>query len=239
MADWIGTKAKSPDIEEFTGSEFEGLRPDDGHRKRAMGLRILKLGATLALMLACSGGQVLTPSPDNLPRADGQRHAVAGSRASLEIPKEFRIVDATTWLLPLGPNAGILAHLQRAQEPADGAMAQLDRAIAELQKQGEADVERDERVILGDLDARLLQALELREKPAKGLWMIVTAAEDGMYTLTVAGPVAEMRTRQAILEPLLLSLRVEAPVGTTRVPPKPVIPPEIDLPLEPTPGTSP
>jgi hypothetical protein len=171
-------------------------------------LRILQACALSVLLLACSGGQVLTTSPEDLPRADGQRHAVAGSRASLEVPKDFRIVDPTTWLVPLGSDQGILAHLQRTQEPAEGAMVQLDNAIAALQKQGEADVERDEHVLLGDLDARLVQALELREKPAKALWMVVTAAEDGMYTLTLAGPVAEMRKRGAMLE--------------------------IDLPLEPT-----
>lgn len=184
----------------------------------------------IAWVTACSGGQVLTDSAEDLPKADGQRHSIANSRASIQPPVEFRVVDATTWVLPLSREAGILVHLQRAQDPAEGAMAHLDKVIADLQKQGEADVERNESITLGDLDGRFVQALELRAKPAKALWMVVTVAEDGMYTVTAAGPVAALRERQALLESFLLSLRVDPPEGTSRpVHAKPIAE-EIDLP---------
>ncbi len=202
---------------------------------------MLRVNISLAIclvILGCSGAQVLTPVPEDLPKADGQRHSLANSRASLQAPVPFRVVDATTWVLPLAPGSGILVHVQRVQEPAEGAMGHLDKMIADLQRQGEADVERDEKILLGDLDGRFVRALELRAKPAKGLWMVVTVAEDGMYTVTAAGPLTALRERQALLESFLLSLRVDPPEGTARPVHKQAIAEDIDLP-QPTSPTQP
>lgn len=195
-------------------------------------LRLTLFVLGCALVAACSGAQVA--SVDQLPKADGQRHTLPGSRASIVIPKDFRIADATTWIWPLGQERNVIVHVQRAQEPEMGAMAWLDKTVADMEKQGAAGVERDQRVLLGDLDGRLLEAIELRSKPPNALWQLMTVAEDGMWTVTAAGPADALRQRRTVVEAFLLSLRIEAPDGGRRLPQQA---PEhdLDLPAEVTP----
>ena len=154
------------------------------------------------------------PSVEQLVAADGQRHAIAGSRATLVVPKDFRVVDPTTWVWPLGQDRGIVLHVQRSQEPEAGMQATIDAQVRAIEQQGEAGIERDKMVPVGDLEGRLVQAVELRKRPAHARWVLSVLAEDGVYTLTLDGEADELRRRQTVLDALLRSLRVPLPKPT-------------------------
>jgi hypothetical protein len=163
--------------------------------------------------VGCSSAPQLA-SIEQLPAADGQRHPISGSQASLVVPRDFRIVEPTTWVWPLGQNRAIVLRVQRAQEPEAGLQATLDAQVRAIEQQGEAGIERDQMVPVGDLEGRLLEAVELRRRPPQARWVLTVLAEDGVYTLSLDGEAEELRRRQTVLEATLRSLRVPLPKPT-------------------------
>lgn len=164
---------------------------------------------TLLLALtACSGAETV---PD-LPKTDGQRHALLGAPyASVIVPKGLDVAAPLTWLWPSNDGA-LLLTVRRQQEPVDGMNAELDRVIRKMQEGGEADVMGDRIVPLGDLEGRLVEATTLRNvDPPTSLWLMLCVAEDGMYALTVAGPTGVIKDRRKDLLTFVESLRVNVP----------------------------
>ncbi|MSP91540.1 MAG: hypothetical protein EXR79_07030 [Myxococcales bacterium] len=153
-------------------------------------------------------------------------------RVRIAPPAGWTPLDSATWSLPYGDkgdNVALLLHVHGQPEPARGAMAEVDRVLADLQKGGAAGVQADRRVTLGDLDGRYIQTVELRGDQPKGLWMTVTAAEGGqLVTATAAGLAADLVANAQAVEAALLSLRVDPPesVRGERAAP---LPAELDL----------
>lgn len=184
--------------------------------------------ALLGTILACSGKTLV-----DLPVTTGGRRTLPAAPGSVEVPPGLRIVDPQTWALPLPDGKVIGLRLQRLPDPDGGAMAQVDKLIRQMEKTGQAGVERDAVVQLGDLEGRLVQAVDLGKEDPQALWLVVAVAEDGVYTASVAGPATEVRSRRGMLEGFLLSLRVPVP---GRVPaPAPADPLALDV----TPGSLP
>lgn len=144
--------------------------------------------------------------------ADGQRHPVPGAvRATVVVPAEAEIVAPTTWMWP-SKDGPILLTVRRQPEPNEGANPFLDREIKKLQAGGEIGIAGDRRVPLGDLEGRLIEATTLlKEETPTALWQLVCVAEEGMYTVTVAGPLLAMQERREKLQGFLKSLRVGLP----------------------------
>ncbi len=198
-------------------------------RRLAMGSLWIGLMLTVATA-ACSGASSNEISLENLPQTDGIRHTISQSRASVLIPKGWRIAAPTSWLRQVAPELAILLHIERLPEPEGGAQTYVDRMIADTTSAGEADIESDRRVRLGDLDARLVQTVELRGAAPKALWSLVVSAEDGMWLASVLGPVSDLRAKRSEVMAALLSLRIDAPPGAPRQDGRP-LPPELELEL--------
>ena len=182
--------------------------------------RLLLLVALLSGMMGCSGAEVM-----EYPHADGERHSIVGApNASIIVPKECEIYAPTTWVWPT-PEGPILLTLRSQQEPAEGMDAYLDKEIRATLAGGEVGLAEDKRVMVGDLEGRLLEVNTLRKQDEPtSLWMVVTVAEDGMYTTGVAGPLVAMKDRKAALRAFQLSLRVAVPTDKTELHQKPTAP---------------
>ncbi len=183
----------------------------------ARGVWIIAVLMVAALACACAGPQVQPP----IAEATGQRVDVAIGRANLASaapPKGAKVVDAQTWLLALGVDRGIVLRVHRGDLPEGGAVPYVDSLLRALGKAGQAGVERDEPCRLGDLDARAVHAVELRNKPAMALWLVIAEAEDGLYTATAYGQRDDLRANAAQVQAFLTSLRIDRPDGAVRVP---------------------
>lgn len=170
----------------------------------------LSIAVAVACTAACS--TPVTGEPGVM--SDGKRvHVPIGmvNQLSLEPPKGARRLDAQTWLWSFGANRTVVLRAQQNAEPEGGAMAYVDRQIAEMNQGGEAGVERDETLLLGDLEARRVDAVELRQKPPTSLWLVIATAEDGMFVISAAGPRDEMRAHSQELDAFLRSVRILAP----------------------------
>lgn len=163
------------------------------------------LGLALWLLTGCGGAQ--TPSgPARI--ADGSQVLVTGLGATVLVPAGYTFFDSATWLLDLSPTERVVLHVERSPEPEQGYEGAVDERIKQMDREGEAGVERDEWVKLDDLDGRMIEAIELRRRPPGALWLVVTGAEDGMYTASAAGPAAVLRQRRTEIEGFLRSLRI-------------------------------
>lgn len=199
-------------------------------------LAAIALTMGLAALSGC-GQQVLA----DYPTVNGERlTAPIGilNQVTLSPPKGWQQIEPQTWALSLGQDRVLVMKANLATGIEGGADSFVDKQLQEIGKLGQGGTERDERALLGDLDARLIRVVDLRNRPPIGLWMMVVEAEDGLFTLTVLGPLDDLRKHSAAIETALQSLRIAPPVGVTREAPKrPAI--EDDLPAppsEPSPG---
>ena len=166
---------------------------------------------------ACSGQ--IAPQP--LPEVSGGRLVVPIGQSNVVSavpPKGCKIIDDQTWLWPLGQDRGIVMRVHRSETPPGGTKPYVDSLIGALGKTGQAGLERDEQLRLGDLDARAVEATELRNKPAMALWLVIAEAEDGLYTATAYGERDDLRRKSSEIRGFLSSLRVEARDGAVRIP---------------------
>lgn len=198
-------------------------------------MRGVAIGWAASVVVACSAPQT---APRGLPTT-GAAVAVTlpAVRHSVRIapPAGWIPLDGATWSLPQGDRVALVLHVHGQVEPERGAMAEVDRVLKDLQKGGAAGVQADRRVLLGDLDGRFIQTVELRGAEPKGLWMTVTAAENRqLVTATAAGLAADLAAHGAAVEAALLSLRVEAPVAARPSGHRPM-PAELELTEETTP----
>lgn len=178
-------------------------------------LLVMAVALAMPALTACSAPATL----DALPTADGAPVRVpVGIQTTVTVqpPKGVRVVDPQSWVWQLGQDRAILLRVQQNPEPDGGVKAFFDSQIEALNREGSAGIERDEVVMLGDLEARLVQAVELRGQPATALWLIVTGAEDGMYIASAAAPIDVMRSKSKEVLAFLTSLRIQPPAGVTR-----------------------
>lgn len=151
------------------------------------------------------------------------------NQVTLSPPKGWQQIEPQTWALALGQDRVLVMKANLATGIEGGADSYVDKQLHEIGKLGQGGTERDERVKLGDLDARLIRVVDLRNRPPVGLWMMAADAEDGLFTLTVLGPLDDLRKHGAAIETSLQSLRIAPPVGVTREAPKqPVIEDDLD-----------
>ena len=181
---------------------------------------------TLACCLGCSAPQVLPPEI-----ATGDRVGIAGTSATIAVPRGFSRIDAQSWGLEVEHGRVVLLRVQRAEEPPAGAEAHVDDLVAEINRLGQEGIERDEHVALGDLQGRMIQAVQLRGEEPASLWLMVLVAEDGMYTASAVGPASDIRRLRPELETFLKSLRVPLPAPSLQRAPAPAVDPlEIEPP---------
>ena len=171
---------------------------------------IFRARAALCFCLALLG----CSAPENPPLelSDGKRVLVPiGDRnvVTVEPIAGAGIADGQTWALLLGQSRALVLRVYRAPEPEGGGDKYVDSLLAALGKSGQADVEGDVRIKLGDLDARLVKAVELRNKPALALWMVIAVAEDGLYTASVYGERDVIVEKTKEVEGFLRSLRID------------------------------
>jgi hypothetical protein len=174
------------------------------------------IAAGMTLVSACTAAPVV----DTAPVADGQRVTVpigTLNQVSLEPPKGARRLDPQTWLWSSGPDQAVVLRVQQNPEPEGGTTAYVDRQLAVIHEGGDAGVERDERMQLGDLEARRVHAVELRKQPPAALWLVIATAEDGMFVISAAGPRDLLRTRSRELDAFLASVRILPPAAAERV----------------------
>jgi len=181
----------------------------------------------VAVLCACGAAQSGTK------QADGARHTVAGTRVSIEVPKGYLIGEGMNWGTDT-PQGGILLTVRRQAEPAEGMKAYADQYIKQTQKSGLADIEYDKTVPLGDLEGRLIQAIELNRDHPAAIWLMLALAEDGLYAAAASGPAAALLVRRQELETFLKSLRIAAPTDPKAAPKKDPFA-EVDLPQAVTP----
>lgn len=161
---------------------------------------------SLLIVSACSAPQLPEPQftsgqPLTLPLG-------AQNLATIAPPKGCQIADAQTWAWLLGQDRAIIFRLHRGNVPEGGGEAYVNSLLQALGKSGEAGVERDEPLKLGDLDARAIEAVELRKKPAMALWMVVAEAEDGLYSATAYGERDDLQRKAKEVRAYLASLRI-------------------------------
>lgn len=184
--------------------------------RRRLATMVLSIG--IAAQSGC-GQQVL---PD-FPKVSGERlTAPIGilNQVTLSPPKGWQQIEPQTWALSLGQDRLLVMKANLATGIEGGADSYVDKQLHEIGKLGQGGTERDERVKLGDLDARLIRVVDLRNRPPVGLWMMAADAEDGLFTLTVIGPLDDLRKNSAEIETALNSLRIAPPAGVTREAPK-------------------
>lgn len=179
------------------------------------------LGAlVLACCLGCSAPQVAPPEI-----ATGERIGIPGTSATIAVPRGFARIDPLSWGMEVENGRVVLLRVQRAEEPAAGAEAHVDDLVAEINRLGQEGIERDEHVALGDLQGRMIQAVELRGEEPASLWLVIVIAEDGMYTASAVGPATDVRRMRPELERFLMSLRVPLAAPSLQRSPAPVVDP--------------
>lgn len=157
------------------------------------------------------------------------------NQVTLSPPKGWQQLEPHTWALSLGQDRVLVMKANLATGIEGGAEAFVDKQLQELGKLGQGGTERDDRVLLGDLDARLIKVVDLRNRPPMGLWMMAADAEDGMFTLTVLGPLDDLRKNGPAIDTALLSLRVAPPAGVQRdAAPKPPVDDDLAPPVKQT-----
>ena len=189
------------------------------HRQRVAAAALpFMVALAMALVPAC--GQPMVP---DYPTVDGQKvTAPVGilNQVTLSPPKGWKQIEPHTWALPLGQDRLVILKANLATGIDGGAGSFVDKQLQELGKNGQGGTESDERLVLGDLDARLIKVVDLRNRPPMGLWMVAADAEDGLFTLTVLGPLDDLRKHAGAIDACLASLRIAPPVGVQRDVPK-------------------
>ncbi|MEY3012001.1 MAG: hypothetical protein RIT45_736 [Pseudomonadota bacterium] len=171
------------------------------------------LGLVLSAATACGAVQT-TPTPldvDKITVERGERSSIPGTGASLEIPKPFeRKADRVFVLQHRGQVVALLTvelHQLGDQDPE----AVIDKRIEAVRRSGMAGILRDERVELGDLDGRLIEAIDLVGAQRNAMLLVAVESERGLVLAQIVAPVALLKARRAPLEAALRSLRVASP----------------------------
>lgn len=166
-----------------------------------------------ASTLACTGPQVATEAElDDAHFAAGEVQQVRGEPITLAVPKGFERASDHGWLAKVRgrPVAALRVDVVRPV-PEQGMDAILDQRVREIRKAGVAGVLRDERVELGDLDGRLVEAVELVGDHRSALVLVATETEDALVTATLALPATMLKREGEMLRAALRTLRVAAP----------------------------
>lgn len=175
-------------------------------------LRAAALLLCLASLPACAGPQLAPPVDVEKVRFEpGERHEIAGTGVSLELPKPFeRKADRAFTAMSGGQVVALLTVEIHALGDRD-ADSLLDARLETMRRSGLAGVLRDERIELGDLDGRLIEAVDLVGAQRNALMMVATEGEQGLIVAQVIAPVALMKARRDVFEEMLRSVRVAAP----------------------------
>lgn len=168
--------------------------------------------ACLGALPACGGPQLAPPVDVEKVRFEpGDRHEIAGTGVSLELPKPFeRKADRAFTVVSGGQVVALLTIEVHALGDRD-ADSLLDARLETMRRSGLAGVLRDERVELGDLDGRLIEAVDLIGAQRNALMLVATEGEQGLIVAQVIAPLALMKARRDAFEEMLRSLRVAAP----------------------------
>jgi len=164
---------------------------------------ILPLLALLALGLGCS--------PAALPAlAAGPELRLDKLPLRLRVPAGLERVDSATWILRNARGEMRLAFKVSAQaSPPDGSELHLKKVLRDTDKRGEVVVTATQEIPLDDLTGHFVEARSLRSDPAIGLILVVTEAEDGLYTVVAAGALEVIDASREVLRGAVKSLRVD------------------------------
>lgn len=166
------------------------------------------LSALIGLVaLAACGSAQLAP-PLDLKVEPGPEIALPGVRATMAVPKGMKAKRDGTFLLIHQEIAWIGLKVTVQPNPETDADAWIDAHVALVQRSGNADILRNDRVTLGDLDARLIAAEDLLGERRAALLQMVAPAEDGIYVATFFGSAQTVRAHAKALVRALMTLRI-------------------------------
>ncbi len=186
--------------------------PADTPRGRRRLLRAA-LGLFWIATTACGAVQTASTPLDveKIQVEAGERRSIPGTGASIEIPKPFeRKADRVFVLQHRGQVVALLTvelHELGEQDPE----ALVDKRLEAVRRSGMAGVLRDERVELGDLDGRLIEAIDLVGAQRNAMLMVAVESERGLVLAQIVAPLALLKARREPLEAALRSLRVASP----------------------------
>ena len=171
-------------------------------------LAILAAGIT-----ACGGPTIVSEAQlDDVHFVAGEKQQVRGEPITLLVPKPFERAADHGWVAKLNGTPFALLRVDVLRPlPEQGMDAILNQRVRAIRKAGVAGVLRDERVQLGDLDGRLIEAVELVGDRREALLLVATETEDGLVTATLALPATMLKREGDVLRAALRSLRVAVP----------------------------
>lgn len=162
---------------------------------------------------SCGGPQVATESQlDQVHFTDGEQQQVRGEPITLRVPKPFERAADHGWVAKIQGTPFAMLRIDVLRPlPEEGMDAILDQRVRAIRKAGVAGVLRDEKVSLGDLDGRMIEAVELVGDQRGALLLLATETEDGLVTATLALPATLLKREGAVLRAALLTMRVAEP----------------------------
>lgn len=169
-------------------------------------------GLWLLLWTVGCGGTVMAP-PHEVPDVEvvaGARVTIGQTRLTMAIPKGFEKKSDEAWMLSKDNKAAILLRFVKHPTPASEPDVWIDGLVKSVQRAGRAGVLQDQRVTLGDLEARHIGIEDLLGQPRGAVRMVVVPAEDGVYAASFLADAATIRKHTKVLDEALLSLRVPA-----------------------------
>ncbi len=170
--------------------------------------RNLSLWLGSLAIVGCGGTFIAPDTGARLEISPGDRVQLARSRLSMAIPKGFEKRSDDAWVAERGGQTAILLRFVKHPLPEGDVDAWIDDLINSVKKAGRAGVLRDERITLGDLDARHIGAEDLLGTSRTAIRMVVAPAEDGVYVASFVAEAATLRAHLTVLDAALLTLRI-------------------------------
>lgn len=182
-------------------------------RRRRLAVAALVTGLLTAGLGGCAGAQAV-PQPIDLTQVQlerGDRVSVGPAGVSMRVPKPFeRRADRAFTLSQGGQIIALLSIEIHPLGDRDGDAA-LDARLEAIRRSGIAGIVVDEQVELGDLDGRLVEAIDLIGARRSGLLLVAVEAEPGLVIAQVVAPAEVIKHARAELVAALTSLRIAAP----------------------------
>ncbi|GEM_PF-2748218 len=165
--------------------------------------RIAVVAGLLVGVVGC-GATVVGP-----PILGGGRHALIEKLdVSLKIPVGMDRKKPHVWTLDAGGVRHAMLWVERKKLPETGAKGWVDAAAKRMGSSGMAGLIRREVVMIGDLDAHLLESITLLGRQRRAAMQLVAGAEDGLYVVSVLATLDTMKRNHKAFEKALRSTRI-------------------------------
>jgi hypothetical protein len=165
----------------------------------------------VACLVGCSSvGPTDAPKVDaeRIEFAAGKRDTARGAFATLIVPKPFVRKANHAWWIEQDGVAAALLTVEAAPAPDIGMDAWVAMRIRKVESGGQAGVTRNERIEIQDLDARLIEASDLRGDARSAVMMVVVEDEKNLIVATIYATADVMDAGHSHFEAALRSLEL-------------------------------